>query len=98
MIRHEYKANSDWTICHNVNSRYVVTLTFREYLYIEGIGARLGATDCLAFESDNYADCLNAAIERAKTDKRESSMCGYETWIIKEPARLAGKRDNRRIG
>lgn len=98
MIGHEFKPDSDWTICHKVNSQFVSVLTFKELAFVDGLGWRDVATDCLAFESDSQSEVINAALSAARDDSRTSSFRVYETWIIEKPVRLVGKRDNRRIG
>lgn len=97
MKKHEYKADSDWTICHSVNSQFVSILTFREWRDSPGYQSRFMATDCIAFESDNHAETINAALIASRADPRESTFVVHETWIIEKPERLAGKRDNKRI-
>jgi hypothetical protein len=98
MKRHDYKPDSDWTICHCVNSRFVAIVTFREMQRIEGLGERLRAVDCVAFESESQSECYSEAMSEAARDNRPHfTVTLYETWIITKPPRLAGKRDNRRI-
>lgn len=92
MITHTFTADSGWTIRDKVSTKYVAIITFREFVYIDGVGTKL-----TAIESDVHADCINAALDACKTDSRNATFSVYETWVIPQGLPHAGMRDNKRI-